>query len=345
MLERLLDVNFNRAREGLRVVEDYARLVLESPTLTAALKNARHSLVAIARELDGGNFAAARDIAGDCGASIKADDETARASVAEVVRANLNRVAEALRVLAEYAKTVSPAAATALEQQRYEVYRWQAPLFADRDRRDRLRQARLYVLITTALAATDPLTVCREVVAGGADIVQLREKEMEDGEFYRLAAAAREICAGRALLVVNDRPHLALLANADGVHSGQGDLPPHLTRRIINNDRLLGVSTAAPDLAAKAARDFADYIGVGPVYPTNTKVHRRAVGLEYVRWAARHSPLPYFCIGGIKRDNLAEVLDAGARAVAVCTGIIAAPDIAGETAWFKERLKERAINN
>jgi thiamine-phosphate pyrophosphorylase len=171
----------------------------------------------------------------------------------------------------------------------------------------------------------------------------MREKEWEDGRFYEVALEMAALCreAG-ALFLVNDRPHIARLVDADGIHTGWGDLPVALARAVLGPGRIVGRSTSAPARARDAAAAGADYIGVGPVYETRTKAHRAAAGLEYVRWAAAEAPLPYFCIGSINRQTLPAVLDAGARAVAVCTAIIGAKDIAAETAWFRETLRERA---
>jgi thiamine-phosphate pyrophosphorylase len=136
----------------------------------------------------------------------------------------------------------------------------------------------------------------------------------------------------------------ALLSGADGIHTGQGDLPVHLARRLLGPDRIIGRSTHAPEDLEGAFRAGADYAGVGPVYETKTKEHRSAVGLEYVRHAAAQARIPYFCIGSVNRETLDEVLASGARAVAVCTAIIGAKDIAAEAAWFRARIGQGQDN-
>ncbi len=346
---RLLDANLNRAREGLRVAEEYVRFVRDDAVLSERLKELRHGV----RRLDellaaslpaGQTWAHFRDTPGDVGTALAGAGEAVRADAAGVAAASRKRVEEALRVIEEYAKLISPDAAQLAEKLRYSAYglegAWQT---AGGNLRQRLQSARLYVLITESLARTDALTVCREAVAGGADIIQMREKELEDGEFLNRARQMAEACrAGGTLFLVNDRVQIAALGAADGLHTGQGDLPVNLVRRLAGPEAIIGKSTSCPERAEAAWRDGADYIGVGPVYPTKTKEHRAAVGLEYVRWASAHARLPYFCIGSINRRTLPEVLAAGARAVAVCTAIIAAPDIAAETAWFKARLAETA---
>ncbi|MDR1519154.1 MAG: thiamine phosphate synthase [Planctomycetota bacterium] len=341
---RIMDANLNRAGEALRTAEEYARFILESPGLSARAKALRHDLARagaawMAALPAAGRPPAGRDIAGDVGAAIREPDETGRADARAVARAALRRAAEALRVLSEYGKIADPAAAAGFEEIRYGVYALEPAMLADAGARGVLARARLYVLITGALCSTDPLAAAREAVDGGADAIQMREKEMEDGEFLRLASAMNEICRRRgALFIVNDRPHIASLIGASGVHGGQGDLPPHLARRLLGHEKIVGVSTSAPELAEKALAAGADYIGVGPVYETGTKPHRRAVGLEYVSWAANWGKLPFFAIGSINRDTIRSVVEAGARAVAICTAITRSRDIAGETAFFKGLL-------
>jgi thiamine-phosphate pyrophosphorylase len=178
--------------------------------------------------------------------------------------------------------------------------------------------ARLY-LVT---AARPDLTAFLEAaVRGGVDFVQIREKELPDGALLAVLEEARE--ATRRLgvpLAVNDRPDLAVLVGADYVHVGQDDLPPAAVRRF---GIPVGVSTHAPDQLARAD---ADYVGVGPVYETPTKEGRPAVGLEYVRHAAAHARLPWFAIGGIDETNVADVVAAGARRIAVVRAIGEADD-------------------
>lgn len=344
---RIMDANLNRAGEALRTLEEYARFVMDSAALSGRCKKLRHDLAAAAAAWGACHEPADRplvnrDIAGDVGADIKTSAETARPDALSVAAAAARRAAEALRALSEYAKIDNAELADTFEKIRYGLYDLEPVLLSDGELRRKLAAARLYVLVTSSLCSTDPLTAAREAVAGGADIIQFREKEMEDGEFHRLAAAMAEICReGGAVFLINDRPHIASLVDASGVHGGQGDLPIHLTRRLLGPAKIIGRSTSAPEFARQALADGADYIGVGPVYETNTKKHRHAVGLEYVAWAAQWGGLPYFAIGGVNRNTIGAVLEAGARAVAICTGVTMAHDIASEAAYFKGLLQKQ----
>jgi thiamine-phosphate pyrophosphorylase len=183
---------------------------------------------------------------------------------------------------------------------------------------DAARQARLY-LITGA--RPDLATFLEAAVRGGVDFVQLREKDLSDADLLRVLEEARAVTRRLGVpLVVNDRPDLAVLVGADYVHVGQDDLPlPAVGRFGIR----AGLSTHSPEELERAE---ADYVAVGPVFATPTKPGRPAVGLELVRHASQRAPAPWFAIGGIDRTNVAEVVAAGARRIAVVRAIGDADD-------------------
>jgi len=184
----------------------------------------------------------------------------------------------------------------------------------------RLRDARLYYI-----CGIDRLSTLAPALRGGVDIFQLRDKHAPDDELLRAAATARRLCDEHgALFVLNDRPDLAVAANADGVHLGQDDMAIAEARAAIGPDLLIGRSTHSPAQIDAAAG--ADYIGVGPVHATPTKPGRPAVGLELVRHAAARAAVPFFAIGGIDAANLGDVVAAGATRAAVVRAIGDAPD-------------------
>ena len=198
-------------------------------------------------------------------------------------------------------------------------------------RQARLEQARLYLVCApTTDGASDAGALpdlLRGAVTGGVDIVQLRDKQLSDEALIAIAHAARVLCERLgALLIVNDRPHVALEAGADGVHVGQDDLPVAEVREIVGPNTLIGLSTHAATEIDAVDGELVDYIGVGPVHETPTKPGRPAVGLELVRYAAAHASVPFFAIGGLDEANIGEVLDAGATRVCVLRAIGAAAD-------------------
>jgi thiamine-phosphate pyrophosphorylase len=204
------------------------------------------------------------------------------------------------------------------------------------DRDQRLRAARLYLVADRAglERALDG------ALAGGVDVVQLRDKHASDDELLRAARELRERChAAGALFLLNDRPDLAAAADADGVHVGQDDEPVAAARAVVGADAIVGLSTHSIEQAAAGARSGADYIAVGPVHATPTKQGRPAIGLEPVRWAAATVELPWFAIGGIDPANVAEVLGAGARRVVVVRAIAQAPDPRAAARALREALE------
>jgi thiamine-phosphate pyrophosphorylase len=216
------------------------------------------------------------------------------------------------------------------------------------DRRARLVAARLY-LVCGAGASPRGLELpdlIRGAVAGGVDVVQLRDKHLPDDELVAVANAARALCERLgALLIVNDRPLVAREAGADGVHVGQDDMAVAEVRELVGPDMLIGLSTHAQseiDAAEASGPDgesAVDYIGVGPVHATPTKPGRPAVGLELVRYAAAHARAPFFAIGGLDAGNVQEAIAAGTSRVCVLRAIADAEDPERAARELREQLE------
>jgi thiamine-phosphate pyrophosphorylase len=206
-----------------------------------------------------------------------------------------------------------------------------------RSRRARLDAARLYLVCDSAPGGRELSAVLEPAIAGGVQVVQLRDKHLPDDELTAAASAAAALCrASGALLIVNDRPLVALESGADGVHVGQDDMPVADVRALVGPDLLIGLSTHAPGEIDAAV--VPDYIGVGPVHETPTKPGRPAVGLELVRYAAAHAAVPFFAIGGIDTDNVSAVIAAGARGVCVLRAITQAENPEHVARALRERL-------
>jgi thiamine-phosphate pyrophosphorylase len=195
------------------------------------------------------------------------------------------------------------------------------------DRLRRLSEARLYFVCDRAPGGRPLADVLGAALAGGVDLFQLRDKAAGDDEVLAAAGDARALCAAAgALFLVNDRPDLAALAGADGVHVGQDDEPVAAARAALGPSRIVGLSTHSVAQAGAGAGSGADYIAVGPVHPTPTKEGRPAIGLEPVRYAAAHVGLPWFAIGGIDEERVDAVVAAGASRIVVVRAIAEAED-------------------
>ena len=216
------------------------------------------------------------------------------------------------------------------------------------ERRELLERARLY-LVCPEIGPGLPddaerlPELIRAAVAGGAGIVQLREKTLADDELTAMANAARALCERiGALLIVNDRPAVAIDAGADGVHVGQDDMDVAAVRELVGPDMLVGLSTHAPEEIDAVDASLVDYIGVGPVHETPTKEGRPAVGPELVRYAAANAPVPFFAIGGLDEHNISEVIEAGAQRVCVLRAVAAAAEPESAARALSERIAARA---
>jgi thiamine-phosphate pyrophosphorylase len=315
---RLLDAAANRAREGLRVVEDYARFVRNDGFLMAELKQLRHDLAMALARLPADKLLACRDTLADVGTSVTTAGETSRADPSAVATANFKRSQEALRSLEEFGKLVDPLFAAEVEQLRYRSYTLERVAHLATRSQARLSDARLYVLIDGRETLEQFEALTRKLIEAGVHVLQLRDKRLDDRELLGRAARLRESTRGTpTLFILNDRPDLAVLAEADGVHVGQEELTVKDARRLVGPEMLVGVSTHSIQQARQAVLDGADYLGLGPTFPSGTKRFDRFPGLDFLRQAAAEITLPAFAIGGINLENLPQVLAAGIRRVAV----------------------------
>ncbi len=207
--------------------------------------------------------------------------------------------------------------------------------------RERLDNARLYLLATEELCRGPLLDTVIRAVEGGVDIVQLREKHLADGEFLALSTAIGDaVRRADALFILNDRVAVAKVTPCDGVHLGQEDLPLSLARSILGSEPLIGISTHDPDQARAAAGGGADYIGVGPAFPTATKETGYAPkGHGGIAAIARSVSIPAFAIGGITEENLPLLREAGIDRVAVSSAILTARDPARVARHMKRILE------
>jgi len=338
---RIIDANANRAREALRVVEDYARFVLDDELICGELKSIRHELAeALGKFLS--DAILWRDTPGDVGTQVKTDAETRRDDLAHVVTAAGKRLGEALRTLEEYLKTLDAPTALRIENLRYRFYHIEQRVAATlRPAACGFANVRLYVLISESACKRPWLETAQLAIQGGADCLQLREKQLDGAELLKRARLLTELCRKHNVLcIINDRPDIALLCDADGVHVGQEDLPAIEVRKLLGASKILGVSTHNLDQAKQAVADGADYIGVGPFFKSPTKPRDFIAGADYARQAAQHIKLPAVAIAGITEQNVHEVLATGLNAVAITAAVTWAEDVRLAASRLKRKLVE-----
>lgn len=314
---RILDANLDRAREGLRIIEEWCRFGVNHVQMASECKHLRQEL----GKWHSADIRAARNTLEDPGTTLSHPGEEQRQGIEQLLQVNFGRVQEALRVLEEYGKLYHPEMGGTFKQMRYRVYTLETNLLAYR-RYLKLVRSHLY-LVTSPTEKI--FSIVEAALLGGLTLVQYRDKYSPDSDRIRIAKKLREICHDYgALFLINDRVDIAVAVDADGVHLGQDDLPIAVARQLLGPGRIVGRSTTNPDEMERAIAEGADYIGVGPVYETPTKVGKTAAGLEYVRYAAENATIPWFAIGGIDMNNLNDVLDAGAERVAVVRALMEA---------------------
>ncbi len=337
---RIVDAAANRTGEGLRVVEDFLRFALEDRHLTEICKRLRHDLTALLAQISTQDRVTARETLRDLGTEISTPTEQQRDDLRGVVSASFKRAEQALRSLEEYSKLVSPGVAAGFEKLRYALYTLERATEITASSLDRLAKAQLYVLLDGRKTAEEFATIVQSLIAGGVHIIQLRDKQLDDRTLLSRARHLRELTNGTStLFIMNDRPDLARLSQADGVHVGQEELAVKDCRAILGVEPLVGVSTHSLEQARQAILDGANYIGVGPTFPSATKNFKQFTGLDFLRQVAREIRLPTFAIGGITAENLNEVISTGVRRFAVSNALVNAPDIEIATQILLRKLK------
>ncbi len=329
---RIVDANLNRLSEGLRVLEDITRFILDDPNLSEKLKTLRHDILPRDPQFQE-KLLNARQAGEDVGAFIDTNDEGTRSNHIELVTANAHRVQQSLRVLEEFAKLADQDFSldwNKLQHARFSIYELEQTITTQLLRRDRVSKIKgLYLILDiSAVGNRDPLEIVQQAIAGGTSLIQLRDKNKEKGELLPIAQALKDICyKSNVLFIINDHLDLALACDADGLHVGQNDLPVPIARNLLPQSKILGCSAATLEEARKAVDEGADHIGFGSVYPTESKSDVRLTGLDMLRQVKSQVSVPVVAIGGINIDNIADVVDAGADSIAVINAVLGADDI------------------
>lgn len=338
---RIIDANFNRSREAIRVIEEFCRFALNSGPLTERARQIRHELSSAVGRLNAGRLISSRDTLGDVGVGKTVDGQLVRGELRDCFTAGCKRLTEALRVLAEMTQTQDRSVAETIENLRYTAYTLEKDITLFSDAFEKFKGVRLYVIITNNLPAEIISLTCK-CAAGGADCIQLRAKAVEDDKLFAVAVEFVRICKDAGVLgIINDRVDMAVAAGADGVHLGQNDLPIEQARKLQLAPLIIGKSTHSPRQLRAACEERPTYAALGPVFATETKPTAEAVGLDYVRQATGILADTGICnvaIGGITLDNVEDILKAGAKAIAVCAAVTKAGDPVAACGAMKEKI-------
>lgn len=308
-------------------MEEFCRFALNSTELSSRAKRLRHELCRGIQRLETEKLIISRDTQADVGRQLQVDNQLTRTGLKDSFIAASKRLAEALRVLAEMVGPIDPGAGEIFERLRFESYNLEKDTFVYWSVSERFKSVRLYVLIN-ATEETDRreiLGLARDCIEGGADCIQLRPKGISDRKSYELACDLVNLCKDIGVIsIINDRVDIASLADADGVHLGQGDLPIEQARRIQHRPMIFGVSTHSVQQLKIAVQKNTDYVALGPVFPTGTKPDTQVAGIDYLTEALdvlKDTEIGHVAIGGITLENVDDVLNAGARTIAVCSAL------------------------
>jgi len=346
---RVLDVNFNRLREGLRVVEEYCRLVCDDD-LALRVKDLRHDIRVLLDDKLSADCLAARQVETDIGRQTFTTTEAAREDWPALLRANLKRAQEAARVIEECAKLIAHfELSRGIKALRFTLYELEKSILNQRSFRirqwfgmDDEKSQKLYLVVDEEFyTGSDLLADVRAVLEAGVDLLQWRQKSGSDSYFFKQALAIRALCREfHTPFVVNDRPDIALLVEADILHLGQDDLPLAAARRLVGPVMPIGRSTHSLAQALRAVAEGADYLGFGPIYKTPSKRKPDpAVGVDGLQEMLAQVSLPVVAIGGLDEINITAVAATGVPAVAVIRAILQAEDPAAKTVVLKSLLQ------
>lgn len=336
----MLDANANRAVEGFRVAEDVLRFYCDDGRLFREIRDLRHQIRATAARLPGGDAALldGRDSAADVGGAIKPRDKK---DIAGMLRSNLRRAQEALRVLEETSAPLSAHCSQAFAKIRFKTYTLEKEIASAMKKIDRKMKTFPKAPFVYIIGGADDFAerrgaYLRAIVAGGAGVIQLREKGLSDLDILKRAEKLKKALKNSdALFFMNDRVDLALAAGADGVHLGDSDLPVSAAQQIADG-LLIGTSSHSLAQALQAAADGPDYISLGPIFRSPTKPDIRPVGLKTLEKVCCNLHIPVVAIGGINGGNVNQVFEAGASGAAM---ISSARDSKDPAAYIGKILK------
>lgn len=203
---------------------------------------------------------------------------------------------------------------------------------------------RLYIITDEELSnGGSHVEIAKAAIAGGADVIQLRDKKADSRKLFQTALQIRRLTTDAEVqFIVNDRLDIALAANADGLHVGQDDLPPSIARKLLGSEKILGVSAGTLDEAIQAEKDGADYLGVGPIFEARgTKADAGAPqGLQLIKTIRQRCSVPIVAIGGINHKNIVSVIEAGAQCASVISAVVSAPDITAAAQSLRSQIEE-----
>ena len=334
-ISQIIDANLDRAREGLRVLEDWARFGLGLENHVIKIKNFRQILGKNHLEV----YKQSRNHIEDQCKGLTHVEQSKRKSPEKIISSNAARVQEALRVIEEFSRLNNKELSKIASEIRYEIYTLEIELlnFNTRKKLEKIiRENDLYAITDQKL---DGIEKIEDILIGGVKILQYRFKTGTDKDHLDKAIRLKKLCKKyNSLFIVNDRVDIALASNADGIHLGQDDLDLKTARKLLGNSKIIGISANNKIDISNSIKNGCDYIGIGPVFKTPTKKDKEPLGLEKIKTLTKDIEIPWFAIGGINKNNISYLRNNGISKVALVSELMNSEDPKEEAIMILKEL-------
>ncbi len=320
---QIIDANLDRAREGLRVLEDWARFGLGKEKFVEKIKNFRQILGKNHLEV----YKQSRNHIEDKCKGLTHHEQINRKTSEQIISSNSARVQEALRVIEEFSRLHNHELSKIASEIRYEIYTIEIDLLSlskCKKSEEILKENDLYVITDQK---ENLLKIIEEILIAGVRIIQHRFKNGTDKDHLQEAIKIKNLCKRyNSLFIVNDRLDIALASNADGVHLGQDDLDLKNARKLLGYSKIIGISANNEIDISNALNEGCDYIGIGPVFETATKKNKKPLGIEKIKTLTKDLNIPWFAIGGIKSKNISYLKRNGFKKIALVSQLMNSED-------------------
>ena len=316
---QIIDANLDRAREGLRVLEDWARFALERKDLVKSFKDYRQTLGKHHLKI----YKESRNFTIDRCTGLSHPEQFKRNNANSIISSNAARVQEALRVIEEFSRDHNLNLSSISSKIRYDIYNLEIVLLEAHSNYSLLKILNENDLYFITHDTENLYEKIKNILEGGVKIIQLRFKKGKDSDNLKFAIKIRELCDKfGALFLINDRVDIALASQADGVHLGQNDMDLKSARNILGFSKVIGISASNEWDIKKAIEDGCDYLGIGPVFATATKKEKVPLGIDNLKSLTKEISIPWFAIGGIKQDKISLLKENKINKVAIITDLI-----------------------
>jgi len=320
---QIIDANLDRAREGLRVLEDWARFGIGESDFVAKIKNHRQILGKNHLEV----YKQSRNNIKDQCKGLNHKEQINRKTPEQIISSNAGRVQEALRVIEEFSRQHNNELSKIASKIRYEIYTLEIELLSlskFKKSLEILKENDLYVITNHK---ENLLEIIEEILIAGVKIIQHRFKIGTDKDHLKEAIQIKNLCKRyNSLFIINDRVDIALASNADGIHLGQDDLDLKTARKLLGYSKIIGISANNEIDISNALKEGCDYIGIGPVFETRTKENKKPIGIEKIRTLTKDLNIPWFAIGGVTKNNISYLKSKGLKKIALVSQLMNSED-------------------